>query len=106
MHLANGNDSFMIGSYASHNDWNITKTTARRDIYIYGNGEVYLEVKFTVEMKRKSSYFYRLFVAPAAVCMFVIPVIHFLPPSSNEKLTLGMLSQFTYSVSKAPFQYP
>jgi len=51
--------------------------------------EPYQSVITQLQFERRGSYFYRLYVAPAAICMFVIPVIHFLPPCSNEKLTLG-----------------
>lgn len=80
-----------LAFYGRHPSWKLQNFTAQANDIIISDTETFTELSISVRVARKGSYYYRLFVAPAAVCMFVIPVIHFLPPSSNEKLTLGGL---------------
>ena len=76
--------------YAQHLNWKVKSFNSNIDTnYEHMSSRNFTMVTLTLHVARTGSYYYRLFVAPAAVCLFVIPVIHFLPPSSNEKLTLG-----------------
>jgi len=87
-----------LAFYGRHPSWKLQNFTAQANDIIISDTETFTELSISVRVARKGSYYYRLFVAPAAVCMFVIPVIHFLPPSSNEKLTLGNQSYPLYQL--------
>ena len=84
--------SYNISFYGDHINWKLLDMTITvSDFYDVVTQLEYSKIRMSIHASRSSSYYYRLFVAPAAVCLFVIPVVHFLPPSSNEKLTLGVL---------------
>ena len=54
----------------------------------------YVSLIYDVELKRKTTYYTHLFVAPSVLMMFAIPAMFLIPPESNEKITLGLFARF------------
>lgn len=86
-----GEKEGLLASYMTNSDWDMREFSIKPHHLHYGGFDNYTTVSVSMTIKRQGSYYNRLFVAPAAVALFVIPVIHFMPPTSNEKLTLGMI---------------
>ncbi len=49
----------------------------------------YVFMSYPLEMKRKTTFYTHLFVAPSVLLMLAIPAMFIMPPDSGEKLTLG-----------------
>lgn len=77
--------------FARASDWDVLGLDVTAASAHYGLDDTSLEYgtmysKLTI--KRRPSYFYRLYVTPAAVMIFAIPLVHFIPTGTSEKLTL------------------
>lgn len=84
--VKNGTDeSFYVG----HSEFLLNNLTMERLDTYYGDGSIpFVELVVNVTLIRKSSYFYYMYILPADIFLFMIPIIHLLPANRDSKLTL------------------
>jgi hypothetical protein len=70
--------------------WIVTRGEVKRNSVIYPCcPESYVDVTFTVNLKRVSSFATHLFLAPSVALGLIIPGVFALPPASTEKMAIG-----------------
>lgn len=51
--------------------------------------EEYIDIEYTIVLKRKSNYATHLIIAPSVIINLILPAIFILPPDSKEKINFG-----------------
>lgn len=75
--------------YVGHSDWSLVNFNISRKAKIYGSNTVpFVELHVNIGLKRRPKYFYYMFILPADVFLFILPIVHFLPPLREGKLIL------------------
>ncbi|KAG8235332.1 hypothetical protein J437_LFUL003615 [Ladona fulva] len=71
-------------------EWEITSLTRKRNVAYYSCcTEAYIDVTFTLTLKRRSPTYNAVVITPASVIVVMTLMTFWLPPNSGEKLMLG-----------------
>ena len=93
--MDNGTDTHF---YNSHADFELKALKMVRREIMYGeSGIPFVELVVSITLARRSSFFYYMYLLPANVLLFAIPLVHFLPSNSPTKFIVckyNIYSQF------------
>ena len=86
-----GNEKFMTDDYIPGNEWNLEATRGERNTKIYEccPNTPYIDLKFYIQMKRKTAFYSFILLLPCALLSLLVLIIFWVPPESPAKLQLG-----------------
>lgn len=80
-----------MSSLIENEEWQIISFKSRRnEMYYFCCPEPYVDVTFTLHIKRKSSRYYCNTILPSSIVAFCGLFVFFIPPESGSKLTFGV----------------
>ncbi|XP_072015976.1 neuronal acetylcholine receptor subunit alpha-3-like [Amphiura filiformis] len=89
VNLTQSNDNIDLSYHGQSRDFELTNTSAKRNAVKYECcPEKYVDITYTLHLKRVSSAYSVKLVLPAALTGFLILATFLLPPASYEKITL------------------
>lgn len=85
-----GQHSLDVSYYQEHLEWELIDYSGELTVTKYDCcPEGYPDITYKLKLRRRPNFLNHVFVAPAVVLAFLIPVIFLLPPESGEKITMG-----------------
>lgn len=86
MESANGSHLLF---YVAHNDFELANFILERvDHHEISESVPFVEMVTTLLLIRRHQYYYYMFIVPADLLLFMIPVIHLLPPNKDSKIVI------------------
>lgn len=91
--MDNGTDT---DYYDPHTDFDLTSLTMKREeIFLQGGTVPFIELTIEVELTRRYRFFYYMYILPANVLLFAMPLVHYVPSNSLAKF---IVCKLLYSV--------
>ena len=85
--MNNGTDQvFFVG----HSDWDLLNITMDRvDSYPDVDQHVpFVEMIVRITLERRTKFFYYMYLVPANLVLFLLPIVHLLPPNKDSKTVI------------------
>ncbi|KAG7206627.1 hypothetical protein KM043_000306 [Ampulex compressa] len=78
------------GTYVKNTEWQILNLSRSREEVMYACcPEAYIQLNFTLTLKRNSGLYYNVLMTPAAAVVFLMLTIFWLSPQSEMKFTIA-----------------
>ena len=88
----NGTDEIF---YVGHSEFKLMNLTLDRlDTYYGGGMTPFVELVVNMTLGRKSQFFYYMYMLPADLILFMLPVIHLLPANRDSKIFMCKLISY------------
>ena len=79
-----------VYDFIMDNEWQLVGHPARKNVKYYPCCvEPYIDLTFTLKLKRLPRSFDNLLLAPGAILALLVPIIFLLPPETSDKTILG-----------------
>lgn len=93
MKIDNGTDELF---YVGHSEFGLLNLTLDRLDTVYGEngGTPFVELVVNITLGRKTQYFYYMYMLPADMFLFMLPVVHLLPANRDSKIFICKCSYF------------
>ncbi|XP_071087003.1 neuronal acetylcholine receptor subunit non-alpha-2-like [Haliotis cracherodii] len=87
-------------AYVENGEWEILSTKVEGDRFSYNNSPemIYPEVAVTIQIRRKSTYYFINILTPCLMMSCLVLMVFYLPPDSGEKVSLGVTVLLAFSV--------
>jgi nicotinic acetylcholine receptor, invertebrate len=95
-----GNKNVTNLTHLAHNtEWNIYNTCAKNETITIGEGTLWWITTYVIKIKRESIYYFYTLLMPCAVLSLCSLLMFWLPPDSEEKITLGVTILLAFFVN-------
>eukprot|EP00063_Salmo_salar_P095839 XP_014070674.1 PREDICTED: neuronal acetylcholine receptor subunit alpha-9-like isoform X3 [Salmo salar] len=99
MDLQNAMDHADLADVVENVEWEVLGMPAKRNIILYGCcAEPYPDVTYTLQLKRKASFYVFNLLIPCVMISFLAPLGFYLPADSGEKVSLGITVMLALTV--------
>uniref|UniRef100_A0A4W5MD32 Cholinergic receptor nicotinic alpha 10 subunit n=1 Tax=Hucho hucho TaxID=62062 RepID=A0A4W5MD32_9TELE len=99
MDLQNAMDHADLADLVENVEWQVLGMPAKRNIIMYGCcAEPYPDVTYTLQLKRKASFYVFNLLIPCVMISFLAPLGFYLPADSGEKVSLGVTVMLALTV--------
>lgn len=83
--------------YVGHSEFVLESLIMTREEAAFGEQAVpFVELKTEIKLARRTTFFYYCYMMPADVLLFLLPLIHLIPPDRESKLILRKNSLLFY----------
>uniref|UniRef100_A0A673XMQ0 Cholinergic receptor, nicotinic, alpha 10a n=1 Tax=Salmo trutta TaxID=8032 RepID=A0A673XMQ0_SALTR len=99
MDLQNAMDHADLADLVENVEWEVLGMPAKRNIILYGCcAEPYPDLTYTLQLKRKASFYVFNLLIPCVMISFLAPLGFYLPADSGEKVSLGVTVMLALTV--------
>ncbi|KAM3869042.1 neuronal acetylcholine receptor subunit alpha-10-like [Diretmus argenteus] len=91
MDLVNALDTADLADFVPNVEWEVLGMPAKKNVILYGCcSEPYPDITYTLNLKRRSSFYIFNLLIPCMMISFLAPLGFYLPADSGEKVSLGV----------------
>ncbi|KAG7257131.1 hypothetical protein CRUP_010274, partial [Coryphaenoides rupestris] len=91
MDLVNALDSADLVDFVPNVEWEVLGMPSKKNVILYGCcSEPYPDITFSLNLKRRSSFYIFNLLIPCMMISFLAPLGFYLPADSGEKVSLGV----------------
>lgn len=88
--MNNGTDDYF---YVGHTDFVLTKLGIERLETNYGSSSIpFVELVVNISLARRTNFFYYMYILPANILLFTVPLVHLIPPGKESKFIICKLT--------------
>ena len=95
----NQNRSIELSSYVNNSEWDLLSVMLRKNIRTHSCCEdPYPDLTYTLHVRRKTFYYIFNIIVPCIMLSILTLLTFWLPPTSGEKITLGLSVFLAFSM--------
>ncbi|XP_069017371.1 neuronal acetylcholine receptor subunit alpha-10a isoform X1 [Embiotoca jacksoni] len=97
--ILNAMDSADLADLVDNVEWEVLGMPTKKNIIVYGCcADPYPDVTYTLELKRRASFYVFNLLIPCVMISFLAPLGFYLPADSGEKVSLGVTVMLALTV--------